>query len=64
MSRPVDISSFPDISRCPIYIRSKISSINLILPTMLLQATIIRNYFVKTQTSMASFRPPDLSIMF
>ena len=34
MSRPVDISSFPDISRCPIYIRSKISSINLILPTL------------------------------
>ena len=31
---------------------------------MLLQATIIRNYFVKTQTSVASFRPPDLSIIF
>ena len=32
--------------------------------TMLLQATIIRNYFVKTQTSVASFGPPDLSIIF
>ena len=31
---------------------------------MLLQATIIRNYFVKTQTSVASFCPPDLSIIF
>ena len=31
---------------------------------MLLQATMIRNYFVKTQTSMASFGPPDLSIIF
>ena len=31
---------------------------------MLLQATIIRNYFVKTQTSVASFSPPDLSIIF
>ena len=31
---------------------------------MLLQATIIRNYFVKTQTSVASFGPPDLSIIF
>ena len=31
---------------------------------MLLQATIIRNYFVKTQTSVASFGPPDLSIFF
>ena len=29
---------------------------------MLLQATIVRHYFVKTQTSMASFGPPDLSI--
>ena len=29
---------------------------------MLLQATIIRNYFVKTQTSVASFGPPGLSI--
>ena len=34
------------------------------LHTMLLQATIIRNYFVKTQTSVASFSPPDLSIIF
>ena len=32
--------------------------------SMLLQATIIRNYFVKTQTSVASFSPPDLSIIF
>ena len=32
--------------------------------TMLLQATIIRNYFVKTQTYVASFGPPDLSIIF
>ena len=32
--------------------------------SMLLQATIIRNYFVKTQTSVASFGPPDLSIIF
>ena len=31
---------------------------------MLLQATIIRNYFVKTQTSVASFGSPDLSIIF
>ena len=31
---------------------------------MLLQATIIRNYFVKTQTSVPSFGPPDLSIIF
>ena len=31
---------------------------------MLLQATIIRNYFVKTQTSVASLCPPDLSIIF
>ena len=31
---------------------------------MLLQATIIRNYFVKTQTYVASFGPPDLSIIF
>ena len=31
---------------------------------VLLQATIIRNYFVKTQTSVASFGPPDLSIIF
>ena len=31
---------------------------------MLLQATIIRNYFVKTQTFVASFCPPDLSIIF
>ena len=36
------------------------SSINI----MLLQATIIRNYFVKTQTSVASFGPPDLCIIF
>ena len=34
------------------------------LSIMLLQATIIRNYFVKTQTSVASFGPPDLSIIF
>ena len=34
------------------------------IDTMLLQATIIRNYFVKTQTSVASFCPPDLSIIF
>ena len=32
--------------------------------SMLLQATIIRNYFVKTQMSVASFGPPDLSIIF
>ena len=32
--------------------------------SMLLQATIVRNYFVKTQTSVASFSPPDLSIIF
>ena len=31
---------------------------------MLLQVTIIRNYFVKTQTYMVSFSPPDLSIIF
>ena len=31
---------------------------------MLLQATIVRHYFVKTQTSVASFGPPDLSIIF
>ena len=31
---------------------------------MLLQATIIRYYFVKPQTSVASFGPPDLSIIF
>ena len=31
---------------------------------MLLQATIVRHYFVKTQTSVASFSPPDLSIIF
>ena len=31
---------------------------------MLLQATIIRHYFVKTQTSVASFGPPHLSIIF
>ena len=31
---------------------------------MLLQATIIRNYFVKTQTSVASFGPPNLCIIF
>ena len=31
---------------------------------MLLQVTIIRNYFVKTQTYVASFGPPDLSIIF
>ena len=30
---------------------------------MLLQATIIRHYFVKTQTSVASIGPPDLSII-
>ena len=34
------------------------------LHIMLLQATIIRDYFVKTQTSVASFGPPDLSIIF
>ena len=34
------------------------------LLVMLLQATIIRNYFVKTQTYVASFGPPDLSIIF
>ena len=34
------------------------------VPNMLLQATIIRSYFVKTQTSVASFSPPDLSIIF
>ena len=34
------------------------------LRIMLLQATIIRNYFVKTQTSVASFGPPDPSIFF
>ena len=32
--------------------------------SMLLQVTIIRNYFVKTQTYVASFGPPDLSIIF
>ena len=32
--------------------------------SMLLQATIVRNYLVKTQTSLASFGPPDLSIIF
>ena len=32
--------------------------------TMLLQATIIRHYFAKTQTSVASFGPPGLSIIF
>ena len=31
---------------------------------MLLQATIVSNYFVKTQTYVASFGPPDLSIIF
>ena len=31
---------------------------------MLLQVTIIRNYFVKTQTYVASFSPPDLSLIF
>ena len=36
----------------------------LCIHIMLLQATIIRNYFVKTQTSVASFCPPDLSIIF
>ena len=35
-----------------------------LLVIKLLQATIIRNYFVKTQTSVASFGPPDLSIIF
>ena len=34
------------------------------LRAKLLRATIIRNYFVKTQTSVASFSPPDLSIIF
>ena len=32
--------------------------------SMLLQVTIIRNYFVKTQTYVAFFSPPDLSIIF
>ena len=32
--------------------------------TMLLQATIVRHYFVKTQTYVASFGPPSLSIIF
>ena len=41
-----------------------IVNIMSVLCTMLLQATIIRNYFVKTQTSVASFSPPDLSIIF
>ena len=31
---------------------------------MLLQVTIIRNYLVKTQTYVAFFSPPDLSIIF
>ena len=35
-----------------------------IMHNMLLQATIIRNYFVKTQTSVAFFGPPDLCIIF
>ena len=34
------------------------------LHIMLLQATIIRDYFVKTQMSVASFGPPYLSIIF
>ena len=41
-----------------------VDSIYCLLQIMLLQATIIRNYFVKTQTSVASFGPPDLSIIF
>ena len=38
--------------------------IRLKLRIMLLQATIIRNYFVKTQTYVASFGPPGLSMIF
>ena len=34
------------------------------IDSMLLQATIVRHYFVKTRTSVASFSPPDLSIIF
>ena len=34
------------------------------LTNMLLQATIVRYYFVKTQTSVASSGPPDLCIIF
>ena len=37
---------------------------NNMISIMLLQATIIRHYIVKTQTSVASFSPPDLSIIF
>ena len=43
---------------------SQYPSVRMNIFIMLLQATIIRNYFVKTQTSVASFGPPDLSIIF
>ena len=36
----------------------------MIMDIMLLQATIVRHYFVKTRTPVASFGPPDLSIIF
>ena len=39
-------------------------SMSVYIYTMLLQATIVSNYFVKTQTYVASFSPPDLSIIF
>ena len=51
----VDIYLVPDIT---------IRLDTIYVCNMLLQATIIRNYFVKTQTSVASFSPPDLSIIF
>ena len=43
---------------------NKALKVTIAICSMLLQATIIRNYFVKTQTSVASFSPPDLSIIF
>ena len=52
---------------CAALLLGKGSILKLIINThaiMLLQATIVRHYFVKTQTSVASFGPPDLSIIF
>ena len=50
--------------RLPIFAHDNGTEVIRKIYSMLLQATIIRNYFVKTQTSVASFSPPDLSIIF
>ena len=49
-----------------IYMVGMVDTVDVVdmVDIMLLQATIIRNYFVKTQTYVASFGPPDLSIIF